>query len=109
MTCQAGTSAIKDNARVTFQLVVGLVPNHQNTIPKGEIVTLVYSLGTEDTKKKIHIEKQAVLSCSPRLSLLAQVPRTTRLTAVGRALPTRAWALPGRDICLILCPVVIAS
>lgn len=43
-------------------------------IPKGETVSLVYSLGTEDMKKKIHTEEQAILSCSPKFNLLVWVP-----------------------------------
>lgn len=58
-------------------------------IPEGEVATFVYSLGIEDVKKKIHMEEQAILSCSPRLNLLAWVPsRAPRLTSIGGALPS---------------------
>lgn len=57
--------------------------------PKGEVATLVYSSGIEDVKKKIHLEEQAMLSCSSRLNLLARAPSSTpRLTSVRGALPS---------------------
>lgn len=76
-------------------------------IPGGEIVTLAYSLGMAEMKKKTHVEEQAVLSCSPvslALPTLGSLhPKTfVRLTSRGRgalsSLPEHGLLLAGTSV-----------